>query len=137
MRIFNGYLMSFGVIGTAILIIWSMISSDSIQVLILFIIFIVALLLPYIIGIFIYSLLKTKKKIYQTNSLILIDKKNDKYGISIPLNIISKEEKQKIDNYIKQYLHTDINKIEKIFLNVPFFAKKNIKSNKRILEGEN
>lgn len=39
MRIFNGYLMSFGVIGTAILIIWSMISSDSIQVLILFIIF--------------------------------------------------------------------------------------------------
>ncbi len=69
MRIFNGYLMSFGVIGTAILIIWSMISSDSIQVLILFIIFIVALLLPYIIGIFIYSLLKTKKNIYQTSSL--------------------------------------------------------------------
>ncbi len=137
MRIFNGYLMSFGVIGTAILIIWAMISSDSIQVLILFIIFIVALLLPYIIGIFIYSLLKTKKNIYQTSSLILLDKRNAKYGISIPLNIISKEEKQKIDNYIKQYLHTDINKIEKIFLNVPFFAKKNIKSNKRILEGEN
>ena len=112
-----------------------MISSDSIQVLILFIIFIVALLLPYIIGIFIYSLLKTKKNIYQTSSLILLDKRNAKYGISIPLNIISKEEKQKIDNYIKQYLHTDINKIEKIFLNVPFFVKKNIEFDKIFLEG--
>ena len=100
-----------------------------------FIIFIVALLLPYIIGIFIYSLLKTKKNIYQTSSLILLDKRNAKYGISIPLNIISKEEKQKIDNYIKQYLHTDINKIEKIFLNVPFFVKKNIEFDKIFLEG--
>ena len=136
MRIFNGYLMSFGVIGTSILIIWAMISSDSIQVLILFIMFIVALLLPYIIGIFIYSLLKTKKNIYQTSSLILLDKRNGKYGISIPLNIISKEEKEKIDNYIEQYLHMDIDKIEKIFLNVPFFVKKNIEFDKFFLEGE-
>ena len=69
--------------------------------------------------------------------MILIDKKNDKYGISTPLNIISKEDKDKINNYINKYLHTDINKIEKIFLNVHFFVKKNIKSDKRILEGEN
>lgn len=136
MRIFNGYLMSFGVIGTAILFIRAMITADSIKILILFIMVIVSLLLPYIIGIFIYSLLKTKKNIYQTSSLILLDKRDGKYGISIPLNIISKKEKEKINNYIKQYLHTDIDKIEKIFLNVPFFAKKNIEIDKKILEGE-
>lgn len=95
MRIFNGYLMSFGVIGTAILFIRAMITADSIKILILFIMVIVSLLLPYIIGIFIYSLLKTKKNIYQTSSLILLDKRDGKYGISIPLNIISKKKRKR------------------------------------------
>lgn len=133
-RLFNGYLMSIGLILAIIFYIWAL-TVNLIGVAIIISIIIICLLFVYLMGIFIYSLLKTKKKIYQTNSLILIDKRNAKYGISIPLNIISKEEKQKIDNYIKQYLHTDINKIEKIFLNVPFFVKKNIEFDKIFLEG--
>ncbi|GAB1466648.1 hypothetical protein MASR2M54_21480 [Aliarcobacter cryaerophilus] len=126
--------MSIGLILAIIFYIWAL-TVNLIGVAIIIFIIIICLLFVYLMGIFIYSLLKTKKKIYQTNSLILIDKKNDKYGISIPLNIISKEDKDKINNYINKYLHTDINKIEKIFLNVPFFVKKNIEFDKIFLEG--
>lgn len=132
MRTFNGYLSYFGLIVIAIIFILGITIVGAIKMLTLISIFATLIFSPFLIGFFLYSLLKTKKYVFQINSLILINKKDNTYGVSIPLNIISKEDEDKINNYIIQYLHTDINKIEKIIIVIPAFAKKNIKFDEKI-----
>ena len=47
-------------------------------------------------------------------------------GNLISLNIASEEDKEKINQYLYQYIHTDINKIETIFYKIPQLQKENL-----------
>ncbi|MDN5085490.1 hypothetical protein [Aliarcobacter butzleri] len=127
MRPINSYYLLISLIGTTMIIIWAINVIGIIKISI----GLIFLFCPIVVGIFIYSLLK-RKTTFKTNSLILIDKKDDTSCIDIPLNIISKKDKEKIINYIKQYLHTDINKLEKVIIAVSIFPYSNIKFDERI-----
>ncbi|MBL3520692.1 hypothetical protein H0A43_09425 [Arcobacter lanthieri] len=127
MRTINSYYLLISLIGTTMIFIWAInvIGIIKISIGLIFSFY------PIIVGIFIYSLLKTKPT-FQANNLMLIDKKGSTLGVFIPLNIISKEDRKKINDYIKQYLHTDINKLEKTILAVSIFPYKNIKFDEKI-----
>lgn len=97
-----------------------------------FVYFILVLLgafLPLIfipLGRFVYSFFKGKKYTIKTNNLLLLQKNYTKYCISVALNIAPKEEIERINQYLNQYLHTDINKIEKILYKIPDWPRKNL-----------
>ncbi|RBQ27681.1 hypothetical protein [Arcobacter sp. CECT 9188] len=131
MRTINSYYLLISLIGTTMIFIWAINVIGIIKISI-------GLIFSFyhiIVGIFIYSLLKTKPT-FQANNLMLIDKKGSTLGVFIPLNIISKEDRKKINDYIKQYLHTDINKLEKTILAVSIFPYKNIKFDERIYKSK-
>lgn len=84
------------------------------------------LILPFFLGRFIYSLFKGEKYTIKTNNLLLLQKNYTKYCISIALNIAPKEEIERINQYLNQYIHTDISKIEKILYKIPDWQRKNL-----------
>lgn len=79
-----------------------------------------------LLGRFVYSLFKGKKYTVETDNLILIQKIPVRYCIAISLKIASEEDKEKINQYLYQYIHTDINKIEKILYKIPQLQKENL-----------
>jgi hypothetical protein len=82
--------------------------------------------IPFFIGRFIYSIFKGKKYTLETNNLILLQNNYNRYCISVALNIATKEEIEKLNQYLNQYLHTDMNNMEKILYKIPEFKRRNI-----------
>ena len=82
--------------------------------------------IPFFIGRFIYSIFKGKKYTLETNNLILLQNNYNRYCISVALNIATKEEIEKLNQFLNQYLHTDMNNMEKILYKIPEFKRKNI-----------
>ncbi len=80
----------------------------------------------FLIGRFIYSIFKGKKYTLETNNLILLQDNYNRYCISISLNIATQDEIEKLNQYLNQYLHTDINKMEKILYKIPEFKRSNL-----------
>ncbi|WP_041660174.1 hypothetical protein [Arcobacter nitrofigilis] len=83
-------------------------------------------LILILLGRFIYSIFKGKKYTFETNNLILLQNNYNKYCISVSLNIATKEDIEKLNQYLNQYLHTDINKMEKILYKIPEFKRNNL-----------
>ncbi|MCG3692472.1 hypothetical protein [Aliarcobacter butzleri] len=79
-----------------------------------------------ILGRFVYSIFKGKRYTIETNNLLLLQKNYNKYCISIALNIASKEDIEKVNLYLNQYLNTDIEKMERIFYKIPEFKRSNL-----------
>ena len=77
-------------------------------------------------GRFFYSLFKGKKYTLETNNLILLQNKYNRYCVSVSLNIATKEDIKKLNLYLNQYLHTDINKMEKILYKITEFKRNNL-----------
>ncbi|MFV0562077.1 hypothetical protein [Malaciobacter mytili] len=86
----------------------------------------IILVIPFFISRFVYSIFKGKKYTLETNNLILLQNNYNKYCISIALNIATKDDIEKLNLYLNKYLHTDINKIEKIFYKIPEWKRKNL-----------
>lgn len=80
----------------------------------------------FLVGRFFYSIFKGKKYTLETNNLILLQNNYNRYCISVALNIATQDDIEKLNQYLNQYLHTDINKMEKILYKIPEFKRNNL-----------